>query len=305
MHNLLDLSDEVAAAFDEGRPVVALESTLITHGLPHPRNLQTAWRVESLLRTGGTVPATIGILGGRIKVGLSRDQVAQLAEDAEKVSRADMAVVLARHGNGATTVAATMICAALAGIRVFVTGGIGGVHRGGENSLDVSADLTELAHRQVAVVCAGAKSILDLRRTLQVLETNGVPVIGYDTDWFPAFHVRDSGIELTSRIDTPREAAAVMESHWRLGLGGLVFAAPIPEDAALDADEIERLVAHVEAEAAMHGVGGKALTPYLLKRLAELSDGRTVTANIALMENNARIGADLAVAYAARAAKTN
>lgn len=303
MHEYLDLSDEVATAFDEGRPVVALESTLIAHGLPHPRNLQTAWRVESLIRTGGAVPATVGILGGRIKVGLSRDQIAQLAEDADKVSRADMATALARHANGATTVAATMICAALAGIRVFVTGGIGGVHRGGENTLDVSADLTELAHRQVAVVCAGAKSILDLRRTLEVLETNGVPVIGYDTDWFPAFHVADSGIELTSRIDTPREAAAVMESHWRLGLGGLLFAAPIPEEAALEADEIERLVAHVEAEAAMHGVGGKALTPYLLKRLAELSDGRTVTANIALIENNARIGADLAVAYEARAAK--
>ena len=300
MHDYLDLSDEVATAFDEGRPVVALESTLIAHGLPHPRNLQTAWRVESLIRTGGAVPATIGILGGRIKVGLSRDQIAQLAEDADKVSRADMATVLARHANGATTVAATMICAAHAGIRVFVTGGIGGVHRGGEKSLDVSADLTELGRRQVAVVCAGAKSILDLRRTLEVLETNGVPVIGYDTDWFPAFHVRDSGIELTSRIDTPREAAAVMESHWRLGLGGLVFAAPVPEDAALDADEVERLVAHAEAEAAIHGVGGKALTPYLLERLAELSKGRTVAANIALMENNARIGADLAVAFAAR-----
>ena len=299
MHDALDLNDEVAAALADGRPVVALESTLIAHGLPHPRNLQTAWQVASLVRAGGAVPATVGIIGGRIKVGLNRDEIERLAAGAAKVSRADMAPVLARRGLGATTVAATMVCAALAGIRVLVTGGIGGVHRGGEASLDVSADLGELARRQVAVVCAGAKSILDLGRTLEVLETEGVPVIGYRTDTFPSFHVRDSGLELAARVDTPGEAASVMEAQWRLGLGGLVFAAPVPEEAALDAAEVERLVAHAEAEAAMHGVAGRALTPYLLERLAELSGGRTVAANISLIENNASIGAAIAAAYAA------
>ncbi len=299
MHDAFDLNDEVAAALADGRPVVALESTLIAHGLPHPRNLQTAWQVASLVRAGGAVPATVGIIGGRIKVGLDRDEIERLAAAAAKVSRADMAPVLARRGLGATTVAATIVCAALAGIRVLVTGGIGGVHRGGEASLDVSADLGELARRQVAVVCAGAKSILDLGRTLEVLETEGVPVIGYRTDTFPSFHVRDSGLELAARVDTPGEAASVMEAQWRLGLGGLVFAAPVPEEAALDAAEVERLVAHAEAEAAKHGVAGRALTPYLLERLAELSGGRTVAANISLIENNASIGAAIAAAYAA------
>ncbi len=299
MHDALDLNDEVAAALADWRPVVALESTLIAHGLPHPRNLQTAWQVASLVRAGGAVPATVGIIGGRIKVGLDRDEIERLAAGAAKVSRADMAPVLARRGLGATTVAATIVCAALAGIRVFVTGGIGGVHRGGEASLDISADLGELARRQVAVVCAGAKSILDLGRTLEVLETEGVPVIGYCTDTFPAFHVRDSGLELAARVDTPGEAASVMQAQWRLGLGGLVFAAPVPEETALDAAEVERLVAHAEAEAAKHGVAGRALTPYLLERLAELSGGRTVAANISLIENNASIGAAIAAAYAA------
>ncbi|MEE8275572.1 MAG: pseudouridine-5'-phosphate glycosidase [Alphaproteobacteria bacterium] len=299
MHDALDLNDEVAAALADGRPVVALESTLIAHGLPHPRNLQTASQVASLVRAGGAVPATVGIIGGRIKVGLDRDEIERLVAGAAKVSRADMAPVLARRGLGATTVAATMVCAALAGIRVLVTGGIGGVHRGGEASLDVSADLGELARRQVAVVCAGAKSILDLGRTLEVLETEGVPVIGYRTDTFPSFHVRDSGLELAARVDTPGEAASVMEAQWRLGLGGLVFAAPVPEEAALDAAEVERLVAHAEADAAMHGVAGRALTPYLLGRLAELSGDRTVAANISLIENNASIGAAIAAAYVA------
>ncbi len=299
MDSVLDIRPEVAGALERGRPVVALESTLIAHGLPHPRNLQTASQVASLVRAGGAVPATVGIIGGRIKVGLDRDEIERLVAGAAKVSPADMAPVLARRGPGATTVAATMICAALAGIRVLVTGGIGGVHRGGEASLDVSADLGELARRQVAVVCAGAKSILDLGRTLEVLETEGVPVIGYRTDTFPSFHVRDSGLELAARVDTPGEAASVMEAQWRLGLGGLVFAAPVPDEAALDDAEVERLVAHAEAEAAMHGVAGRALTPYLLGRLAELSGDRTVAANISLIENNASIGAAIAAAYVA------
>lgn len=301
MKERLAVAPEVASALADGAPVVALESTIIAHGMPYPANVETAARVDALVREGGAVPATVGVCDGRLIVGLSDDEVAALAQapDVAKVSRRDLAAILARgEGWGATTVAATMIAAHLAGIRVFVTGGIGGVHRGGEASLDVSADLTELARTPVAVVCAGAKAILDLPRTLEVLETQGVPVVGYGTDELPAFYTRDSGVGLTAQVDDPTAAAALMRAHWDLLDGGLVFANPVPVEAAMDRAEVERLIARALDEAATQGIAGNDVTPFLLDRLAALSDGATLKTNIALVEHNARVGAAIAAADA-------
>lgn len=301
MDRFLDIRPEVATALDAGRPVVALESTLIAHGLPYSTNLETARRIERSLRNSGVVPATVGVAEGGLRIGLRTDEIERFAQgvDISKVSRRDLAAVIASGGDGATTVAATMIAAALAGIRVFATGGIGGVHRGGETSLDISADLPELARRPVAVVSAGAKAILDLPRTLEVLETQGVPVVGYGTDSFPAFYCRDSGLRLPLRVDTPREAARLMQAHWALGLeGGVLFANPPPDAAALDPADIDRWLTKSMGQAAAAGITGQELTPFLLAALAEASGGATLAANIALIEHNVRVAGEIATAYA-------
>ena len=293
---------EVRDALAAGEPVVALESTIITHGMPAPRNLETARAVEAAVRDGGAVPATIAILDGRISVGLDAEDLERLAaeKDVAKVSRADLPAVLAGGGAGSTTVAATMICADLAGIRVFATGGIGGVHRGAEQSFDVSADLQELGRTPVAVVCAGAKAILDLPKTLEMLETLGVPVIGYGTDDLPAFYSRSCGLKAPLRGDSAAEIAAVMAAKWGLGLGGgLVIANPVPEGHDIPAAAIGTHIDAALAEAAAQGIQGKAVTPFLLARLEQLTGGASLEANIALVLNNARLAAAIAVAYAA------
>jgi pseudouridine-5'-phosphate glycosidase len=297
----LDIRPEIAEAQAEGRAIVALETTLIAHGLPHPENLETAMALDGIVRREGAVPAFIGLLDGRIRIGLSREELAHFAageEEVRKVSRRDLAWCLATGEAGATTVAGTMICAALAGIRVFATGGIGGVHPGWQQVLDVSADLEELGRTPVAVVCAGAKSILDLANTLEFLETRGVPVVGYGTGEFPAFYCRESGLDLMFRVDSPEEAARLMAAQWSLGLqGGLILANPIPAEAALDRAEMAAWVGQATADAAREGVGGKDLTPYLLARIADLSGGRSMAANIALLRHNALLAARVAKAY--------
>jgi len=302
VRGLLQLAPEVAQALAAGRPVVALESTLIGHGLPWPRNLETARRLERTVRRAGAVPATVAILDGELVVGLDGaglERIARAGPRVVKVSRRDLAWVVARRLDGATTVAGTMMIAAAAGIGVFATGGIGGVHRGAGTSFDVSADLEELARSPVAVVCAGAKSILDLGATLEALETRGVPVIGYRTGRFPAFYVRASEHPLEHRAGDVRDLAAVVRSHRRLGLaGGLVIANPIPQEHALDPEPVAAAIERALADAARDGVAGKALTPYLLRRLEELTGGATLDANAALVEANARLAAELAVALA-------
>jgi pseudouridine-5'-phosphate glycosidase len=302
MKDDVEILPEVQQALAAGRPVVALESTIITHGMPAPRNLETARAVTSEVRAGGAVPATIALLGGRIRIGLEPHELERLAgaREVAKVSRADLAAVLAAGGTGSTTVAATMICAALAGIRVFATGGIGGVHRGAEQSFDVSADLQELARTPVAVVCAGAKAILDLPKTLEVLETLGVPVVGYGCDDLPAFYSRASGLAVPLRRDSATEIAGLMRAKWELGLGGgLVVANPIPAEAEIPAAEIAGHIETALAEAAAQGIQGKAVTPFLLARLEELSGGASLEANVALVLNNARLATEIAGAYAA------
>jgi pseudouridine-5'-phosphate glycosidase len=297
----LTLHPEVQEALAVGKAVVALESTIITHGMPYPQNVQTALAVEAVIREAGAVPATIAILDGQIKVGLTADQIAELArrKDAVKCSRRDLPVVVAKRQTGATTVAGTMIVAAMAGIRIFVTGGIGGVHRGAAQTMDVSADLTELARTSVAVVCAGGKSILDLGLTLEVLETQGVPVIGFGTDRFPAFYVRDSGFGVPHRADEPSEVAEILACKWSLGLdGGVVIANPIPEAHALDRALIEAAVEEATREADARGIRGKEITPFLLERLGAITAGRSLEANIALIQANAAAGAAIAKALA-------
>jgi pseudouridine-5'-phosphate glycosidase len=302
----LDIRPEVAAALDAGRAVVALESTVISHGLPYPHNLEIAQRLEAIIREGGAVPATVAILSGQIRVGLDEAEIEYLATASgiAKVSRRDLGAVVAGGGDGATTVAATMIAAALAGIRVFATGGIGGVHRGGEVSLDVSADLAELGQSPVAVVASGAKAILDLPRTLEVLETHGVPVIGYGTDRFPAFFSRSSGLTLDARAETPEAAAAIMAAHWDLGLaGGLLVCNPVPEAAALAPEEVAAWVEVALGEAEAAAIAGAEVTPFLLSRLNDLSAGRTLAANIALLKHNAAVAAEIALAFADQSRK--
>jgi pseudouridine-5'-phosphate glycosidase len=285
--------------------VVALESTIISHGMPHPQNVETALAVEAEVRAHGAVPATIAVLGGRLQAGLTREQVETLGRAGQtvmKASRRDLPVLVARGQHGATTVAATMIVAALAGIRVFATGGIGGVHRGAETSFDISADLQELAHTPVAVVCAGIKSILDLGLTREYLETHGVPLIGYGTDTLPAFYSRDSGHGVDVRLDTPAEVAAVMRAQWALGYaGGLVLANPVPEAHALPRGRVDAAIEQALAEARGQGITGKASTPFLLHRVNELTGGQSLAANIQLVLNNARLAAQVAVAFAAGA----
>ncbi|WP_349371749.1 pseudouridine-5'-phosphate glycosidase [Salinarimonas sp.] len=297
----LVVAPEVAEALAAGRPVVALESTIITHGMPHPRNLETARAVEAVVRAGGAVPATIAVIDGRVRVGLDEETLAWLAQarDVMKLSRADLPFAVATGRPGATTVAATMICAALAGIRVFATGGIGGVHRGVEETMDVSADLEELARTPVCVVCAGAKAILDLPRTLEALETRGVPVIGYRTDALPAFWSRDSGLPAPLRLDTPDAIAALLAAKRDLGLdGGVLVTNPVPEENEIPRAEIESHIATALAEARAQGVGAKAVTPFLLGRLVELTAGRSLETNIALVKSNATLAAEIAVAAA-------
>jgi pseudouridylate synthase len=297
MNELIQLSPEVAAARAEGRPVVALESTIIAHGMPWPQNLQTAREVEDVIRAEGAVPATIAVIGGRIRVGLTDDELQQLAQspDAMKLSRRDLPFAIATGRLGATTVAATMICAHLAGIPVFVTGGIGGVHRGGAESFDISADLQELARTPVAVVCAGAKSILDLGLTLEYLETHGVPVLSVGQDNFAAFFTPDSGFKADFRMDDAAEQARFIRAKWALGLsGGVVVSNPVPADLAMPREEIDAITAQALAEAYAQGIQGKAITPFLLARIKALTGGRSLATNIALVKNNALAGARLA-----------
>ena len=294
----LDIAADVAAALRDGKPVVALESTIISHGMPHPENVETALRVEQTVRENGAVPATIAILGGRLKAGLSSDEIRRLGERAEavtKTSRRDIPFVVSRGDDGATTVAASMIIAAMAGIRVFATGGIGGVHRGVEETMDVSADLEELAQTDVAVVCAGVKSVLDIGRTLEYLETKGVAVLGYRSDFLPAFYTPASPFRVDHRVETPADIAAILNTKRSLGLsGGTVVANPIPSEHALDEDEIDAVIAEAIAEMNARGITGKDTTPFLLARIAERTEGRSLAANIELVVNNARLAAEIA-----------
>ncbi|MDJ0908796.1 MAG: pseudouridine-5'-phosphate glycosidase [Woeseiaceae bacterium] len=297
----LDVSAEVSAALAENRPVVALESTIISHGMPYPQNVETAHRVQDAVREQGATPATIAVIGGRLTVGLDDDDVERLGKKGQEViktSRRDLPFVVARKLDGATTVAATMIVAEMAGIAVFATGGIGGVHRGVEDTLDISADLEELGRTSVAVVCAGAKSILDIGRTLEYLETRGVPVVGYRTDSLPAFYTRDSGFGVDYRVDSPSEAAAALHAKWDMGLsGGAVIANPIPEEHALDRTEMDARIEAAIAEMNDRGITGKDTTPFLLASIAEATEGRSLEANIHLVLNNAAVAAEIATAY--------
>lgn len=301
MNPMLAYSDEVREAMAAGRPVVALESTIISHGMPYPKNVETAREVEQIIRDAGAVPATIAVLHGVPRIGLSDAELDLLGSDAHvrKVSIRDLPYVVSRGEHGATTVASTMRLAALAGIKVFVTGGLGGVHRGAEDSMDISADLTELSLTDVAVVSAGVKSLLDIGRTLEVLETLGVPVISVGSDDFPSFFSRSSGFGSPMRLDTPEELALAMKAKWDLGLtGGIAIANPIPVEDEIPEAQIGTLIAKAVAEAAEKGITGSAITPYLLGRIVELSDGDSLRANIALVKNNARLGAKVAAAYA-------
>jgi pseudouridylate synthase len=296
--DLIDFSPEVAEARSAKKPIVALESTIITHGMPYPRNVETARSVEAAAREMGAVPATIAVIDGRFRVGLDADEIERLGElsgGVVKASRRDLALVAARKGSGGTTVAATMFVAGLAGIEIFATGGIGGVHRGAEETFDISADLVELSRTRVAVVCAGAKSILDLGKTLEYLETQGVAIVGYRTDVFPAFYARSSGLKLEHRCDGLRDLARVIRLQHDIGPGGLLIANPIPEDHALEEATIEARIAEAVAEAKAQGVGKKEATPFLLRRVFELTGGQSLEANIALIKNNVMLAAQVAV----------
>jgi len=297
---MLDINPEVQDALTKNKAVVALESTIISHGMRYPQNVETAREVEGLIRQEGAIPATIAILNGQIKVGLSNDELELLATDphVHKVSRRDMPYIMSKKLHGATTVASTMIIAALAKIPTFVTGGIGGVHRGAETSFDISADLTELSQTNVAVVSAGVKSILDIGLTLEKLETLGVPVITYQSDQFPAFYSQESGFETPLRLDSPQEIAQLMHSKWILGLqGGVSVANPVPKQSEMPAAQIDNLIQQALGEMTELNIHGKDATPYLLKRISELSKGSSLKTNIALVKNNAVLGAQIAVAY--------
>ena len=296
----LDIHPEVAAAIAAGRPVVALESTIISHGMPYPQNVETALAVEQIIRDHGAVPATIAIIGGRLKAGLTREQIEYFGKKGRaihKASRRDLALLCARGEDGATTVTTTMIIAHMAGIQIFATGGIGGVHRGAETTMDISADLEELAQTPVMVVCAGAKAILDLGLTLEYLETKGVPVIGYGTDELPAFYSRHSGFGVDYRIDTPEELAAAYRTQLTLGLkGGMLVTNPIPEEYAMPSDVINAAIEQALRECTEQGIHGKETTPFLLARVAELTGGDSLDSNIRLVFNNAKVAALTAVA---------
>jgi len=297
----VDLSTEVSDALQAGQPVVALESTIIAHGMAYPANVETALAVEDVVRAHGAVPATIAVLGGRPAAGLTREQIEKFGREGPqimKVSVRDLPHVVARGLDGATTVASTMRIAAMAGIPVFATGGMGGVHRGAGETFDVSADLTEMTQSNVALVTAGAKAILDLALTLERLETDGVPVVGYGTDEFPAFYSRRSGLQAPLRADTPQEVAALMRAKWDLGLRGAVIVAnPIPEADEIPAAEIEPIIAAALAAADQRGIRGKETTPFLLGEIVRATEGRSLRANIALVKNNARVAAEIACAF--------
>ena len=299
--DLIDFSPEVADARAQGRAIVALESTIVTHGMPYPRNIETARMVEEAVRAAGALPATIAVIGGRFRVGLEAAEIeglGQLSGGAVKASRRDLSAVAARRGSAGTTVAATMFIASLAGLEIFATGGIGGVHRGAAETFDISADLVELSRTRVAVVCAGAKSILDIEKTLEFLETQGVAIVGYRCDEFPAFYARSSGFKLEHRCDGLKDLARMIRLQRNIGPGGLLIANPIPPDHALEAAVIEKRIAEAVAEAKAQGVAKKEAMPFLLRRVVELTDGRSLEANIGLIRNNAILAAQAAVELA-------
>ncbi len=298
LNKYLDVRKDVLAAVEKGQAVVALESTIISHGMPYPQNIETALQCEKIIAQQGAVPATIGLIAGRLIVGLSADEIEYMGKEKDiiKVSRRDLPFVVARGGDGATTVAATMIIAALAGVKIFATGGIGGVHRKAQETFDISADLQELANTNVAVVCAGAKSILDIALTLEYLETYGVPVVGYQTDKFPAFYTRKSGYGVDYKVESAAELARAIKTKWDLNLeGGVVVANPIPEQEELDQDLINKAIESALKEAEELGIAGKETTPFLLSKVKDITQGESLKANVALVYNNARVAADLAV----------
>jgi pseudouridine-5'-phosphate glycosidase len=300
MKKYITLSEEVRTAQEQGKPIVALESTIISHGMPYPQNVKTAREVEQIIRDNGAVPATIAILDGKIKIGLSEEELEMFGKssDVAKASRRDLAYLIATKKKGATTVAATMICAELAGINIFVTGGIGGAHRGAETSMDISADLEELAQTNVAVICAGAKSILDLGLTMEYLETKGVPVIGYQTDVLPAFYTRTSKFHVNFRAEDVETIAATLKTKWDLNLrGGAVIANPIPEEYAMDEKIITAVIETALKEANDLHITGKDVTPFLLGKVKELTGGKSLDSNIELIKNNAVVGAKIAVKF--------
>ena len=298
----LDIHPEVAEALAAGKPVVALESTIISHGMPYPQNVETALAVEKIIRDNGAVPATIAIIGGRLKAGLSPEEIEDFGKKGQaihKASRRDLAVLCARGEDGATTVTTTMIIAHMAGIKIFATGGIGGVHRGAETTMDISADLEELGQTPVMVVCAGAKSILDIGLTLEYLETKGVPVVGFGTETLPAFYTRESDFGVDYRIDTPEELAAAFKASHEMGMkSGMLVANPSPEQYAMPKATIDAAIAQAVAESVEKGIKGKETTPFLLARVAELTGGDSLASNIQLVFNNAKVAAQTAVAYA-------
>ena len=301
MNKYLDIAPEVQQALADGRPVVALESTIISHGMPYPKNVETALLVEQTLRDNGAVPATIAILGGRLKAGLSKEEITYLGKAGRKVakvSRRDLPVICARGADGATTVTTTMMIAHMAGIQVFATGGIGGVHRGAETTMDISADLEELAQTPVMVVCAGAKAILDLGLTLEYLETKGVPVLGYGTDELPAFYCRTSGFKLDYNCKDEETVAKIMKAKWDIGLkGGAVVGNPIPEQYAMDPNYMNGIIDQAVAQANAEHIHGKAITPYLLAHIKDMTEGKSFAANLELAYNNAHAASKIAVAY--------
>lgn len=300
MNKYLDIAPEVKAAIEDNKPVVALESTIISHGMPYPQNVETALNVEKIIRDAGAVPATIAIINGRLKAGLSPDEIEYLGkkgQDVAKASRRDLSVLISRKADGATTVATTMIIAAMAGISVFATGGIGGVHRGAETTMDISADLDELAMTPVMVVCAGAKSILDLGLTLEYLETKGVPVLGYGTDELPAFYTRKSGFKVDYRVDTPEELASIFHTKETMALkGGILVTNPIPEEYSMDHEVINKAIDDAIAESVKLGIKGKETTPFLLAKIKDITGGDSLNSNIQLVYNNAKLAAETAKA---------
>lgn len=300
MKEHLSIHPDVRHALEENKPVVALESTIISHGMPYPDNVRMAEKVEAIIRSEGAVPATIAIIDGIIKVGLSDQELTRLAEDKDvlKVSKRDIAYAVSQKRTGATTVSATMLISDLVGIRVFSTGGIGGVHKNGEHTMDISRDLEELASTNVLVVCAGAKSILDLPRTLEYLETKGVEVIGYKTDVLPAFYAKESPFPLSIRLDDVDEISALMKAKWELGLkGGIVLANPIPSTHSMDYDDIEKTIEKASIEAENKNITGKKLTPFLLARIKDMTNGKSLEANLELVYNNALLAAKIAISY--------
>ena len=299
LEQFLDVAPEVAEAVKNNKPVVALESTIISHGMPYPQNVETALNVEKVIRDNGAIPTTTAIIGGRLKAGLSKDEIEYLGKTGQgvtKVSRRDIPVIVAKGMDGASTVATTMIIAAMAGVKIFATGGIGGVHRGAQQTFDISADLEELAHTPVTVVCAGAKAILDLPLTLEYLETQGVPVLGYQTEELPAFYTRKSGLSVDYRIDTPQELAKVIHVKKELGLqGGILVTNPIPEEYSMDPDTINRAIDQAIEESKQQGIHGKDTTPFLLARVKDITGGDSLDSNIQLVYNNAKVAAQTAV----------